>query len=136
LELVRSLVPQDNGLAVLATTRRDASVQASVVNAGVLPHPVDGSDVVGLVAQGGAAKLRNLRERPRATVVFRAGWNWASVEGPVDLVGPDDPMLLREVFTAAGGTHEDFEAYDRAMAEERRVAVLVRPDRVTSNRGA
>jgi PPOX class probable F420-dependent enzyme len=146
LDLVRSLVPQDNGLAVVATTRADGSVQASVVNAGVLPHPVDGSDVVGLVAAGGTAKLRNLRDRARATVVFRAGWNWASVEGPVELAGPDDALegvdperlrlLLREVFTAAGGTHDDFDEYDRVMAEQRRTAVLVRPERVTSNAGA
>jgi PPOX class probable F420-dependent enzyme len=146
LDLVRSLVEQDNGLAVVATTRADGSVQASVVNAGVLPHPVDGSDVVALVAQGGSTKQRHLRARPRATVVFRAGWNWASVEGPVELVGPDDAMdgvdperlrlLLREVFTAAGGSHDDFDTYDRVMAEERRVAVLVRPQRISSNAGA
>ena len=145
LDLVRSLVAQDHGLAVVATTRKDGSVQASVVNAGVLPHPVDGSDVVGLVAAGGTAKLRNLRERARATVVLRAGWNWASVEGPVELAGPDDTLegidperlrlLLREVFTAAGGTHDDFDEYDRVMAEQRRTAVLVRPERITSNAG-
>ena len=143
MESVRSLVPQDNGLAVVATTRKDGSVQASVVNAGVLPHPVTGKDVVGLVAAGGTAKLRNLRQRARATVVFRAGWNWAAVEGPVELAGPDDMLegvdperlrlLLREVFTAAGGTHDDFDEYDRVMAEQRRTAVLVRPERVTSN---
>jgi hypothetical protein len=78
-------------------------------------------------------------------VVFRAGWNWASVEGPVELAGPDDPLgnldadrirvLLREIFTAAGGTHDDFEEYDRVMAAERRTAVLVRPERVSTNRG-
>jgi hypothetical protein len=74
-------------------------------------------------------------------VVARAGWQWAAVEGPVELAGPDDPMpgvdaerlrlLLREIFTAAGGTHDDFDAYDRAMAEERRVAVLVTPARIS-----
>jgi hypothetical protein len=32
---------------------------------------------------------------------------------------------LREIFTAAGGTHEDFGAYDRVMAAERRTAILV-----------
>jgi PPOX class probable F420-dependent enzyme len=137
-------VEQDSGLAVVATTRADNTVQASVVNAGVLAHPVDGSDVVGLVAAGGSAKLRNLRARPRTTVVFRAGWNWASVEGAVELAGPDDPLdgvdderlriLLREVFTAAGGSHDDFDEYDRVMADERRAAVLVRPERVSTNR--
>ena len=143
---MRSLVEQDNGLAVVATTRADGSVQASVVNAGVLAHPVDGTDVVGLVAAGGTAKLAHLRARPRATVVLRAGWNWVSVEGPVELAGPDDALdgvdperlrlLLREIFTAAGGTHDDFDEYDRVMAEERRTAVLVRPERISSNAGA
>jgi hypothetical protein len=40
-------------------------------------------------------------------------------------------LLLREIFTAAGGTHDDFDAYDRVMAEERRLAVLVSPSRVS-----
>ncbi|MEY2565873.1 MAG: hypothetical protein QOE35_402 [Actinomycetota bacterium] len=145
LDLVRSLVEQDNGLAVVATTRADGTVQASVVNAGVLPHPVDGTEVVGMVARGDAVKLRHLRARPRAAVVFRAGWNWASVEGPAALVGPDDTMagideerlrlLLREIFAAAGGTHDDLDEYDRVMAAERRTAVLVHPERVSTNRG-
>jgi hypothetical protein len=39
-------------------------------------------------------------------------------------------VLLREIFTAAGGTHDDWDTYDRVMAEERRVAVLVTPERV------
>ena len=75
--------------------------------------------------------------------MFRAGWEWVAVEGPVRLVGPDDlpagfpadglPALLRDVFTAAGGTHEDWEEFDRVMAAERRAAVLVEPARVTSN---
>jgi hypothetical protein len=37
--------------------------------------------------------------------------------------------LLREVFTAAGGTHDDWDTYDKAMAEERRTAVLIAPVR-------
>jgi hypothetical protein len=69
-----------------------------------------------------------------------AGWRWAAVEGPVELAGPDDPvdgveaerlrLLLREIYTAAGGTHDDFSAYDEAMIAERRVAVLLTPARV------
>lgn len=42
--------------------------------------------------------------------------------------------LLRKIFTAAGGTHEDFAAYDRAMAEERRTAILVTPAHLYRNR--
>jgi len=140
LDTVRAFVGRDSGLVVVCTTRADGSVQASVVNGGVIDHPVNGSPVVGLVAQGGSAKLRHLRQRPHATVVFRAGWEWAAVEGPTELAGPDDPLegvdgerlrlLLREIFTAAGGTHDDFDEYDRVMAAERRTAVLIKPERV------
>jgi hypothetical protein len=75
--------------------------------------------------------------------VVRAGWEWAAVEGPAGIAGPDDPMpgvdaenlrvLLREVFTAAGGTHDDWPTYDRVMAEERRAAVLIASERAYSN---
>ncbi|MBA3652828.1 MAG: pyridoxamine 5'-phosphate oxidase family protein [Actinobacteria bacterium] len=133
------LVPLDHGLVVVSTARADGTVQSSVVNAGVLDHPLTGTPVVGLVAAAASRRLVNLRARPRATVVIRAGWNWAGIEGPTQLIGPDDPLdgidterlrvLLRDVFTAAGGTHEDWDEYDRAMAGERRVAVLVTPDR-------
>jgi PPOX class probable F420-dependent enzyme len=136
------LVPLDNGLCVISTIRRDGSVQSSVVNAGVLPHPVTHEPVVGLVAAG-RAKLRNLRADPRCTIVARSGWRWAAVEGTADIIGPDDPRpevdaerlrtLLRDVFKAAGGRHDDWDDYDRTMAEERRAAVLISPQRIYSN---
>jgi PPOX class probable F420-dependent enzyme len=128
---------------VVSTLRPDGTIQASVVNAGVLDHPVTGTPVVGLVARGGSRKLANLRARPQVTVVVRAGWQWSAAEGPADLAGPDDPLpgldaaalpaLLRAIFTAAGGTHDDWQTYDRVMAAERRTAVLVEPRRVYSN---
>ena len=87
LDKVRRLVVADSGLVVLATTRKDNSVHASVVNAGVLPDPVTGEPSVGVVINGNAVKLDHLRRTGRATVVFRAGWQWASVEGPVRMLG-------------------------------------------------
>jgi PPOX class probable F420-dependent enzyme len=138
------LIPRDHGLCVVCTARADGTIQSSVVNAGVLDHPVTGEPVVGLVARGHSRKLANLRARPRATVVARAGWQWAAAEGQAELAGPDDPLagldaerirlLLREIFTAAGGTHDDWDTYDRVMAAERRTAVLVTPDRAYTNR--
>jgi PPOX class probable F420-dependent enzyme len=143
LSAFAGLLSQDHGLCVFTTLRGDGSIQASVVNAGVLPHPLTGTQVVGLVAIGGSRKLRNLRSDPRATVVARAGWQWAAVEGNAELIGPDDPhpdvddealrVLLRNVFQAAGGTHDDWETYDRVMAEERRAAVLIMPSRIYAN---
>jgi PPOX class probable F420-dependent enzyme len=137
------LIPLDHGLCVLSTLRHDGSVQSSVVNAGVLEHPLRGAQVVGLVATGGSRKLDNLRAKPRATIVARAGWRWAAVEGDAEIIGPDDPhpdvdsealrLLLRNIFRAAGGTHEDYDTYDRVMAQERRAAVLITPRRVYTN---
>jgi PPOX class probable F420-dependent enzyme len=143
LNEVERVAAGDQHLAVIATSRSDGSVQASVVNAGMLAHPVSGQPVVAFVTYG-RAKLANLRRRPRATVVFRSGWQWAAVEGACDLIGPDDPFegfqpealadLLRDVFRAAGGTHSDWDEYDRVMRQERRAAVLVHPERIYSNR--
>ena len=145
IEDFRKLIAGDHGLVVVSVTRGDGTVSSSVVNAGVLPHPVTGESVVGMVVRGGTRKLANWRARPYANVVIRSGWQWAAAEGRVDLIGPDDPapgfdaerlrLLLREIFTAAGGTHEDFDTYDRVMREERRTAVFVHPDRVYANPG-
>ena len=70
----------------------------------------------------------------------RVGWEWASVDGNADLVGPADtfdgfaaenvPQLLRDVFTAAGGTHDDWDEYDRVMAEDGRTAVFIHAVRI------
>src|SRR5579875_3328191 len=85
------LASADHGLVVFTTLRRDGSAQASVVNAGVLSHPLTNEPVVGLVAIGGARKLEHLRADPRTTVTARSGWQWATVEGVAQLIGPDDP---------------------------------------------
>jgi hypothetical protein len=145
IEDFRRLVAGDHGLVVVSVTRADGTISSSVVNAGVLPHPITGEPVVGMVIRGGTRKLAYLRQRPYANVVIRSGWQWAAAEGAVDLIGPDDPkpsvdaerlrLLLREVFTAAGGAHDDFDTYDQVMREERRTAVFVHPARVYANPG-
>ena len=144
LDEFAALVPLDHGLVVVSTTRADGTIQSSVVNAGVIHHPISGQDVVAFVAAGSSHRLKNLRARPRATVVIRAGWRWSGVEGRAQLAGPDDPLdgvgeerlrlLLREIFSAAGGTHDDWDDYDRVMRDERRVAVLVEPERISGPR--
>lgn len=141
---VAAIGSRDKFLAVISTARADGTIQSSLVNAGVLADPATGKDVVGFVTYG-PAKLANLRARPQVTVTFRTGWQWAAVEGQARIIGPDDPapesaperlrLLRREVFTAAGGTHEDWDEFDRVMAAERRAVVLVKPTRIYSNPG-
>ena len=143
LATIRALAPAENWLAVLVTTRPSGEPAVSVVNAGILPHPRTGDPVVALVSRGRTAKLRNLRAMPRATLVFRSGWRWVGVSGPVELAGPDDPgldldaeafrLLLRNIYTAAGGRHPDLDEYDREMAADRRAAVVVTPTQIHTN---
>jgi PPOX class probable F420-dependent enzyme len=142
LDDVMELAGREQYLAVVATLRADSTIQSSLVNAGALDHPLTGQPVLAFVTYG-AAKLRNLRVRPQLGVTFRSSWSWATVEGNAELIGPDDPhpkvdaeqlrVLLRNVFTAAGGQHDDWDAYDRTMLEQRRTAVLVPPSRIYSN---
>lgn len=143
LDEAMGLAGADNGLAVVSTLRADSTIQASVVNVGKLAHPNTAAPVLGFVTYG-KVKLANLRARPQLAVTFRRGWQWATVEGSAELAGPDDPrpwltdpdrlrLLLREVFAAAGGTHDDWAEYDRVMAAQRRTVVLVAPSRVYGN---
>ena len=141
---IRKLVSLDHGLASLSTIRRDGSVQSTVVNAGVIDHPVTGEPVAAFVGRPATRKIAHLRENARGTLLWRAGWAWVAAEGDVELIGPDDPVegvapdrvpeLLRTVYSAAGGgEHDDWAEYDRVMAAERRVAVLLKPTRIYVN---
>jgi PPOX class probable F420-dependent enzyme len=141
LDLAKELGARESGLAVAITSRPDGSPRASVVNAGVLMHPMSGEAVVGFVSRGAVRKLVDLRDRPRATVLFRSGWEWVAVEGDVTLVGPDDDLngldeaavmlLVRTVYAAAvGGTPDEWSHLHETMAAERHTAVLIRPTHV------
>ena len=143
LDDVAAIAATEHHLAVVSTLRADSTIQASVVNAGILAHPATGQPALAFVTYG-RVKLANLRARPQVTVSFRHGWQWATVEGRAQLGGPDDQqrwladaeqlrLLLRAVFAAAGGHHDDWAEYDRVMAEQRRTVVLVEPLRIYSN---
>jgi PPOX class probable F420-dependent enzyme len=140
---VGSFLADDHGLAVISTVQADGRVLSSVANCGVHAHPVSGADCVALVSAGSAARLGHVRAGSQVTVVARRGWRWVGVTGSAELVGPDDMvdgvdaedlrMLFRSVFQAAGGQHDDYDEYDRVMADERRVAVFVAPERILGN---
>ena len=135
----------ERGLAVVSTLRADHTIQSTLVNVGILDHPETGRSAVAFVTAG-PVKRAHLRARPQVTVTFRSGWQWASIEGLAVLAGPDDPQpwlshadlpsLLRAIFIAAGGQHDDWDESDAVMVRERRLAVLVDPLRVYSNPGA
>jgi PPOX class probable F420-dependent enzyme len=142
LRNVAEIAAASSYFGIVCTLRADNSVQASLVSAGVSTHPISGRQVLAFVAAG-PVKLANLRARPHTTVTFYQGRNWITVEGTAELAGPDDHQLglaqdyltrlLRNIFTEAGGTHDDWPTYDRTMARERRVAVLITPLRIYGN---
>ena len=107
---VRRLVGQDHGLAVVAVSRQAGTVGSSVVNAGVIEHPVSGEQVLAFVSGAQSRRLDRLRSGRPVTVTFRSAWNWVSVEGRAEVIGPDDP-------------HPQVHA----------AAVLIQPDRIYSN---
>lgn len=137
LDDVQRFLSDDHGLAVVSTVQSDGRVLSSVVNAGVMAHPTTGADSVAFVSAGSAARLGHVRRGSAVTVAVQRGWRWVAVTGAADLVGPDDTVdgieiapLLRTVFRAAGGSHDDWDEYDRVMAQERRTAVFVEATRI------
>jgi len=109
----------------------------------MIEHPLTGDTCVAFVSGSKAARLKHIDRGSQVTITARRGWAWSSVTGPADLIRPGQVpesidkeqmrLLLREVFHAAGGVHDDLEEYDRAMAQEGRVVVCVTPERVLGN---
>ncbi len=143
IEEVRKFLSSETGLATVSTVQKDGRVLSSIVNCGVIDHPGNSSPCVAFVSAAHAARLSHIRRGSEMTVAIRRGWSWRSVTGPTDLLGPENlseefnsedlRLLLREVFASAGGTHEDWKEYDRVMSEEKRVVVLVTPERILGN---
>lgn len=142
LALIALRASENRSLAVIITAGDEQDPQVSVVNAAIINHPVTGDPAVAFVSRRGP-KLRNLRRHQRATLVFQAGWEWVATRGDIELSGPDDPhhgidddtqrQLLRTIYNAAGGSHSDFDQYDRAMLAERRCVVLLQPEHIWTN---
>jgi hypothetical protein len=85
-----ALASEESGLAVVSTLRADGTIQASLVNAGKMPHPATGAQTLAFVTYG-KVKLANLRARPQLAVTFRKGWMWATVEGTTRSPGSPTP---------------------------------------------
>jgi PPOX class probable F420-dependent enzyme len=143
LDTVRSFLIEEHGLAVVSTVQADGAVLSTVVNCGVIDHPVTHEPRVAFVSLGDAARLRHVRHGSPVTAAIRRGWNWVAVTGAAEFVGPDDNafeldsdrirILLRDIFTAAGGDHDDWDIYDQTMRDQARTAVLITPDRIRGN---
>ena len=143
IETFSNYLLEETGLATVSTTQADGRVLSTVVNCGMIKHPLTGSTCVAFVSGGNAARLKHVDRGSQVTVSVRRGWAWSSATGPADLIRPGSlpeninaekmRLLLRGVFHAAGGTHDDLQEYDRAMIEDKRVVVCVTPERILGN---
>jgi PPOX class probable F420-dependent enzyme len=113
--------------AVLATSRADGHPQLSLVAAGV-----DGDTVV-VSTRETAIKTKNLRRRPRASlIVFTDNFYGDSVqvEGPVEVVSLPEAMDgLVAYYRQVSGEHPDWDDYRSAMERERRVLLRISVER-------
>ncbi len=113
--------------AVLATSRADGNPQLSLVAAAV------DDDTVVVSTRETAIKTKNLRRRPRASlIVFTDNFygNSVQVEGPVEVVSLPEAMEgLVAYYRQVSGEHPDWDEYRAAMEQERRVLLRITVER-------
>jgi PPOX class probable F420-dependent enzyme len=115
---------RDNHRAVLATRRRDGSVQMSPVLAAI-----DDAGRAIISSNEGKAKVLNLRRHPEASVcVFtnRFFGDWLQVDGTAEILSlPDALEPLVDYYRRVSGEHDDWDEYRSAMVNERRCLIRV-----------
>lgn len=122
----------------LATIKRSGMPQLSPVT----PYYDRAAGTIGVSMTEGRAKTANLRRDPRAALSVEStdGRAWATAEGPVDLIGPDDSpdgpavQALVDWYRAAAGEHPDWDEFRAAMVRDRRVLMTMRVQRVYGER--
>jgi PPOX class probable F420-dependent enzyme len=121
----------DNHRAVLATSRADGNPQLSLVVAAV-EGPAQDRKVV-ISTRETAIKTKNLRQRPRASlIVFSDNFYGDSVqiEGPVEVVSLPAAMDgLVAYYRQISGEHPDWDEYRAAMEHDRRVLLRITVER-------
>ena len=123
----------ENHQAVLTTFRRSGAAQMSIVTVGAY------RDGVAFTTTAGRAKLNNLNRDHRCSLLVsqQDWWGYVVLEGAAVVISSDSTnphelaLALRDVYRAASSKeHPDWDEYDEAMARDRRVAVVVVPERI------
>ena len=114
---------------VLVTLRANGRPQASNIMYGL-----DGG-IVRISVTDDRAKTANLRRDPRASLHVTSDdfWQYVVLEADAELspvaTEPGDATCreLRSVYRSIQGEHEDWDEYDRAMVDDRRLVIRLRP---------
>jgi PPOX class probable F420-dependent enzyme len=95
---------------------------------------VDEDGTVVVSTRETAVKTKNLRRRPRASMVVmndRFFGEWVQIEGPVEIVSLPEAMDgLVSYYRSVAGEHPDWDEYRAAMESERRVLLRLTVARV------
>jgi PPOX class probable F420-dependent enzyme len=122
----------ENHHAILATRRRDGSPQLSPVVAGV-----DEQGRVVISTRETAIKAKNARHDPRVAIcAFNDSFfgQWAQIDGMAEVVSLPDAMDgLVAYYRGISGEHPDWDDYRDAMQREKRVLLLITPERAGPN---
>jgi len=121
---------REHSHGVLVTLKRDGRAQLSNI-----AYHVGDDGVVAISVTDGRAKTANLRRDGRASLhVTRDDfYAYVVVEGDAELTpaaaSPDDATTdaLVEYYRAVAGEHPDWDDYRRAMVDDGRVLVRIRP---------
>ena len=114
---------------VLVTQRRDGRPQLSNISYGV----IDG--VIKVSVTAGRAKYHNILRDPRVSMHVTSDdfWAYVVIDGDAEMSAvatkPDDPGVeeLIELYRTILGEHPDWDDYRRAMVEDKRVVIRLRP---------
>ena len=119
-----------NHRGVLAVSRADGKPQMSPVSG-----TVNQDGLVVVSSRESAYKVRSLRARPYAAYCGFAdqffGPPWVQIEGPVRIVSlPEAMEPLVDYYRSVSGEHPDWDDYRAAMERDRRVLIVITPERV------
>jgi PPOX class probable F420-dependent enzyme len=115
-----------NHRAVLVTRRRDGRLQTSPIVCGV-----DDEGRVVISVTEDRAKTRNVRRDPAVTLCVISDeffGPWVQIDGQAEVVAQPAAMQgLKDLYRQISGEHPDWDDYERAMIEDRRVLLRITP---------
>ena len=127
----------ENHRGVVAIFRQSGAAQLTLVSCGLYGNGV------AFTTKTDRAKLPNLKRNPRCTLlVSKPDWTgYMSLEGRAQLISLENTdaeelrLILRDVYrVTGGGEHPDWDEYDQAMRDQRRLVVVVVPEHIYENR--
>jgi uncharacterized protein len=126
LEAMEYIASNTHG--VLATIKRDGRPQLSNIS-----YTLDDDGLIKISVTEDRAKTKNARRDPRVvmTVIGDNWYQYVVVEGTAGFIDDNPLPALRHVYErVAGQPHPDWEEFDQAMIDERRIVMTISIDRL------